>query len=289
MTTDTRSPLRIGRVTLNVHDVARVADFYHTTVGLELLAADQASATLGAGSTVLLELHGDPALPARSPGDAGLFHTAFLLPTRADLSRWIAHARRQGLRLEGAADHLVSEAVYLSDPEGNGIEIYADRPRSEWRYTNGMVEMANKPLDFDGLLAGTGDQTWRGLPKESTIGHVHLQVGAIVPAEAFYGGLLGFELTCRYPGGSFFATGGYHHQLAANIWNSRGAGPRRAPTTGLANVEMVAADAGVIDTLRGRVEATHPIEVAADDGLTIYDPWGTCLSLTPDGETLNGP
>ncbi|MDA3922923.1 MAG: VOC family protein [Salinisphaera sp.] len=282
MTTDTRTSLRIGRVTLNVRDVARVADFYHTTVGLEVLAADHASATLGAGSTALLELRGDPTLPSRSPRNAGLFHTAFLLPTRADLGRWIAHARRRNLQLDGAADHLVSEAVYLSDPEGNGIEIYADRPCSQWRYANGRVEMANNVLDFEGLHIAAGTDTWQGFPKHATLGHVHLQVGAIEPAEAFYRALLGFELTCRYPGASFFATGGYHHQIAANIWNSAGAGTRHEPTAGLANVEIVASHQGVIDAIRERLDTTRSNKgwSLSEPSLSLDDPWGTHLSLT---------
>jgi len=250
--------LSIGRVALTVHDLDRVSDFYQQAVGLHLLRAEAGFAALGVDHKVLLELRCDPAARRRAPREAGLFHTAFLLPTRADLGRWTGHARQTRQPLVGASDHGVSEALYLTDPEGNGIEVYADRPRSSWSWENGQVAMVTESLDMEALIASGGPQSWQGIPTGSIVGHVHLQVGALAPAEAFYSGVLGLEVTCRYPGAVFYGSGGYHHHLATNIWNSRGAGVRIEPSTGLADVEIVGAASG---------------------GQTLFDPWGTAITL----------
>lgn len=230
---------RIGRVALVVNDLERIAGFYRDAIGLEPLASDGTVALLGVGDVPLLELRSDKSARRAGPREAGLFHTAFLLPDRADLGRWLKHAARSRLQLQGASDHEVSEALYLSDPEGNGIEIYADRPRDEWEWRDGTVRMGTYALDLD-ALAAAGGADWAGMPQGSTVGHVHLQVGAIPEAEAFMSGL-GADITHRYPGGTFFSWGGYHHHIATNTWNSRGAGPRDFPVTGLAEVEILGA------------------------------------------------
>jgi catechol 2,3-dioxygenase len=265
----------LGRVVLTVRNLDAVQAFYERSVGLHVLRRDGESAELGAGRDVLLELRRDPAARFRSPREAGLFHTAFLLPGRADLGRWVKHAAATRAPVVGASDHAVSEAIYLSDPEGNGVEIYVDRPASTWRRNGHEVEMTTEQLDIDDLVAQAGARAWAGFPEGSTVGHVHLQVGAIPTAEAFYAGILGFDLTCRYPGGSFFASDGYHHHLATNVWNSRGAGPRELPTTGLAEFE-IRADAARIEAIRQRAAQ------AGDGGerLVLRDPWGTAVALT---------
>jgi catechol 2,3-dioxygenase len=258
MTAIATAPLRIGRVSLTVHDLDRVGAFYQEALGLQRIAGDATSLQLGAGGVVLLELRRDPDATRASTREAGLFHTAFLLPSRADLGRWLTHAAKTRLPIQGASDHLVSEAVYLADPEGNGVEIYADRPRAEWRWAEGAVVMATEALDVQGVMASGGGEPWRGAPAGTTIGHVHLQVGAIPAADAFYGTLLGFDLMCRYPGASFLGSGGYHHHFGANIWNSRGARMRPERTTGLAEVEIVAADAAIVAGIAGRAEGATP-------------------------------
>lgn len=265
----------LGRVVLTVRNLDAVQAFYERSVGLHVLRRDGESAELGAGRDVLLELRRDPAARFRSPREAGLFHTAFLLPGRADLGRWVKHAAATRAPVVGASDHAVSEAIYLSDPEGNGVEIYVDRPASTWRRNGHEVEMTTEQLDIDDLVAQAGARAWAGFPEGSTVGHVHLQVGAIPTAEAFYAGILGFDLTCRYPGGSFFASDGYHHHLATNVWNSRGAGPRELPTTGLAEFE-IRADAARIEAIRQRAAQ------AGDGGerLVLRHPWGTAVALT---------
>lgn len=262
------APVEIGRVTLTVHDLPRVSDFYERMLGLARLSGDGAEAVLGAGAVPVLALRADPAARWRAGTEAGLFHNAFLLPARAALGRWLVHAAGRGLRLEGASDHLVSEAVYLSDPEGNGIEVYADKPRSAWRGPDGRLRMATERLDL-GAVAGAADGPWTGAPEGTVMGHVHLQVGDAGTAERFFTGTLGMETTAHYPGAAFVSWGGYHHHLAGNAWNSRGAGRREQPSTGLAEVD-----------LRANPEAFAQLS-ARWGGTRTQDPWGTAFALSP--------
>lgn len=259
--TPDQDPISVGGVALTVRDLARVGDYYQRVIGLSWIAGDGESLTLGAGDRPLLELRRDPGARPRSPREAGLFHTAFLLPTRADLGRWAKQAIAERIPVQGMSDHLVSEAIYLADPEGNGIEIYADRPRADWTWQGGQVAMATEALDMDGLLATTTGR-WSGAPEGSLIGHVHLQVGSVPEAEAFYRDRIGFSVTTHYPGASFFATGGYHHHVAANVWNSRNAGPRQMPSTGLAELRLSVRDPERLARLGG-------------EGARFADPWGT--------------
>ncbi|MFT0860783.1 VOC family protein [Ancylobacter sp. G4_0304] len=260
--------LAMGRVALTVNDLDEVARFYRQAVGLHLLRQDGETAELGADGTVLLELRADRAARRRGSREAGLFHTAFLLPTRADLGRWAKHAMATRPPVVGASDHLVSEAIYLTDPEGNGVEIYADRPASSWHWSEGKVQMATEALNLHSLIAEAGETPWQGFPAGSTIGHVHLQVGALSLAEEFYAAKLGLDITCRYPGGTFYAANGYHHHIATNIWNSRGAGERTYPSTGLAEVE-IRLGAARLSAIAGEGEAR----------LELADPWGTRIAL----------
>ncbi|WP_051356782.1 VOC family protein [Azorhizobium doebereinerae] len=262
--------LAMGRVALTVNDLDRVAAFYQQAVGLHRLSGDAASLELGVGDTVLLQLRRDAAARRRSPREAGLFHTAFLLPARADLARWTRHAMATHTPVVGASDHAVSEAIYLSDPEGNGVEIYADRPASAWAWQDGQVKMVTEALDFEGLLASAPDGAWQGFPEGSRVGHVHLQVGAIAPAEAFYAGVLGLDVTCHYPGATFYAANGYHHHVATNVWNSRGAPVRDYPSTGLAEVTIEAGPS--------RLEAIAA-RASVSEASTLTDPWGTAIAL----------
>jgi catechol 2,3-dioxygenase len=230
--TDTAQHLAIGEVALRVRDLDRVSPFYRDAIGLEEVPAPDGAVGLGAGGVRLLTLVGDP--DARTPDalSAGLFHTAFLLPSRAALAGWLAHAIARQLPIDGASDHLVSEAIYLADPEGNGIEVYADRPRSAWRWDTAAVAMDTRPLDCRGLLA-TAAGPVHTLPPGTRVGHVHLKVGDTIEAESFWTAALGLEVTSRRPGAVFMAADGYHHHVAANAWMSRGAGPRDLQTTGL--------------------------------------------------------
>lgn len=255
------APLQIGRVALIVNDLNRIGDFYQSVIGLNRISGDGESLTLGQGQQALVELRQDRAARPR-PEEAGLFHTAFLLPDRAALGRWLRHVADARQPLTGASDHLVSEALYLRDPEGNGIEVYVDRSRDAWPRRGDQVVMDTRRLDLADLAAAA-DGRWTGAPDGTVIGHVHLQVGELARAEAFYTDGLGMDRMAHVPGASFFASGGYHHHLATNVWHSRGAGPRSADAAGLAEV-VLAADPEPLHRL-----GTGPL----------IDPWGSQLRV----------
>jgi catechol 2,3-dioxygenase len=276
--TSARAPVRIGTVALTVRDLDTVSRFYQQVMGLTPIETGNGLVRLGIGTTALLELRHDPTAALASRRAAGLFHTAFLVPSRADLAHWLLQAAEQRVAVHGASDHLVSEAIYLADPEGNGIEVYRDRPSETWAWRDGLVEMDTRALDLNALAGTVRSPEWSGLPEGSCIGHVHLQVGALEHAESFYSALLGLEVVCRYPGATFLSSGGYHHHIATNIWNSRGAPIRSQPTTGLANIEFVT-DAGVLDAVRSRLSPEQPAE-ASPGRLSLRDPWGTSITVT---------
>jgi catechol 2,3-dioxygenase len=260
------APIEISRVVLTVRDLPGVADFYQRTLGLIDLSRSTDRVALGVDGRTVLDLIGDPAARQATPREAGLFHTAFLMPSRPALARWLIHAANSGVQLQGASDHLVSEAIYLADPEGNGIEVYVDRPRDRWHGADGAIRMATERLDLNDL-ARAADAPWSGAPDGMVVGHVHLQVGAVPEAEAFYSGQLGLPVMARYPGAAFYGSGGYHHHIATNVWNSRGAGLRNQPSTGLTEL-VLAVDTAELDAIRAR---------GGSDRMS--DPWGTKVTL----------
>lgn len=258
------TPVSIGRVGLKARDAQKLAAFYSDILGLQEMDGDNGAIALGVGGRTLLEIAEDRSAEPDDPREAGLFHTAFLLPERADLARWSLFARDRNMRLEGASDHLVSEAVYLSDPEGNGIEIYADRAPESWTKTADGIAMATERLDFGSLLSTVpdGDAGWQGAPENTVIGHVHLRVGDPVTAEAWWHEAQGFDTMTRYGSQAvFLATGGYHHHIGANSWRSAGAGKRNPNRTGLSWLELKSRN------------ATAETEFA--------DPWGTVVRVAP--------
>ncbi len=267
-------PWHIGAVALRVRDLAAQTAYYRDAIGLAVLADGPGLAVLGVDGEALVRLEAG-AKPATSP--AGLFHLALLLPSRSALADWLAHAVKTGVGLEGASDHLVSEALYLSDPEGNGIEIYRDRRRADWPRRDGAVAMATQRLDLDALLAEASPGDYAGMPGGTRMGHIHLRVGDTDAADAFYRDALGFDLMVRYPGASFLASGGYHHHIGANIWGSRGAGPRRPGEAGLDFFELVARDASAFETMRRQMLAAGGIE--SDATVSASDPWGSRIVL----------
>ena len=243
------APSYVSHVTLAVRDLPTVAVFYRDVIGFAVLSQDEHRVALGCGGHMLLTLVAEPGGARDDPASAGLFHIAFLFPGRVDLGRWLRHATAIGLTLDGAADHLVSEAVYLHDPEGNGIELTADRPRSAWRWSEGQVAMANARLDLTGLMS-IDDSPWTGAPPGTVIGHVHLRVGEMATAADFFAGTLGMTLTRGLPQAAFMSSGGYHHHLAGNVWQSAGAGRRDPAVAGLREVALHASDsraAGVFE------------------------------------------
>ena len=277
--TSAGAPLRIGAVALTVRDLEEMSRFYRQVIGLTSIEREAGIERLGVGETILLELRHDPSAPLADRRAAGLFHIAFLLPSRADLGQWLRQTAEQRIGLQGASDHGVSEAIYLGDPEGNGIEMYTDRPSADWTWNNGAIAMKTDHLDIDDLLLSATPARWERLPEGSIVGHVHLQVGAIAPAETFFGAVLGFDTTARVPGGSFFGSGRYHHHLAANTWNSLNAPVRTAPTTGLANVEIIAADPARLAAIATKAERAGLVVEGRPLRFSLRDPWGTSLTF----------
>jgi catechol 2,3-dioxygenase len=267
----------LGPVRLRVADLDGLAGFYRRAIGLHDLPSDDGTARLGTlGGTPLVELVGDPSAPARPPRTTGLFHLAVLLPSRADLAQAVHRVTGAGWGFDGAADHLVSEALYLTDPEGNGIEIYRDRPRHEWAYRDGELEMGTLAIDLDGVLgalpAGTADE---GVPDGTVMGHVHLQVRDIPEAEAFYSGALGFDVMVRgYPGALFVAAGGYHHHLGLNTWGTRAAPAPPIGARGLDRYTLVLPPGADLDLVAARLSEAGHEAAGSGDGLTAADPSG---------------
>ncbi|MFB6106748.1 MAG: VOC family protein [Halobacteriaceae archaeon] len=288
MTDDTDGPTalpagtRVGRVALTVGDLDRVLPVYRDALGFDV-DREGHRCRLDAGGRPLVVLVEAPDAPERPPDAAGLFHVAVRVPTRAALADALASLREHGATLTGASDHLVSEALYLRDPEGNGVEVYRDRPRSEWpRTANGGVEMDTLPLDLEDLsTAATGDPT---LPAGTDVGHVHLEVTDLAAAESFYVDALGLRVQARYgDGATFLAAGDYHHHVGLNVWNGRS-----APATGgrgLRWFELVLPDEDAVEAARRRLAAVT--EVTTRGGVVrVADPDGTAVRLTSgDGAT----
>jgi len=217
--------IALGAVSLTVSDLDAVASFYERAVGLGAVERSEGRMRLGVeAGRPLVELVEEPDAPPPPRWSSGLFHLALLVPSRAELARAVRRVTGAGGRFTGASDHLVSEALYLNDPEGNGIEIYRDRPREEWEHTGGEVRMSTLALDLDAVMAelpaGDGPD---GMPPGTVMGHVHLSVADLAETESFYADVLGFDVTVRsYPGALFLSAGGYHHHVGANTWTSAG-------------------------------------------------------------------
>jgi len=272
----------LGPVRLLVADLPRVRDYYEQAIGLQALAADGEVVALGAdGGAPLVELVARADAPPRRPGSSGLFHLALLLPSRAALAAALRRLVLAHAPLAGASDHLVSEALYVADPEGNGIELYRDRPRAQWeRDERGELAMATLPLELDDLLAAAPAEAPGPAPAGTRVGHVHLQVAELGAAEAFYAGLLGFEVMVRgYPGALFVAAGGYHHHVGLNTWSSAGGPPNAPGTRGLERFTVALPDAGALAAAAERLERGGVATEARDGGLLARDPFGNAVLL----------
>jgi len=276
---------RLGAVRLQVADLERSLRFYEGTLGMRIVDRTEGRAALAAqgDDRVLVELvERAGARPAR--GRLGLYHFAILLPDRPSLGRFVRHLAAIGVRA-GAGDHVVSEAFYLTDPDGLGIEVYADRPRSTWQRIGRELMLATDPVDVQSLVRAAGDEPWTGMPAGTVIGHVHLHVGDIEKGAEFYAESLGFDrITWSYPGALFLGAGGYHHHLGTNTWAGVGA---PSPAEGDAQllewtIELPTA-ADVAAAAASLARAGHPLEADTNDAVT-RDPWGTRVRVKVAGE-----
>lgn len=286
----------IGHVHLQVSDLERTLAFYGDLLGFRQVARDGIKATLSATGrapyqVVLTERSGARRKPG---GTAGLYHVAIRFPHRRALARVFRRLVAHEWPFQGFADHLVSEALYLADPDGNGLELYVDRPREQWRRRNGQLEMATDPLDVEGLLAeADNDSTpWTGIDPGTDIGHVHLHVSDLSQAEAFYSGLLGLEVTQRsYPGALFLSAGGYHHHLGVNVWAGVSAPPPPSDAVGLLSFSLALPNEEAWQVLLRRLqESGMGMEELRTDAhatnVLIHDPDGNGVELRVEKKVI---
>lgn len=264
----------VGRVALTVTDFGRSLPYYQERIGLQLLHQAASVAHLGVNNTVLLELTERPSAPPLS-GHTGLYHFALLVPSRLELARVIHHLVETETPIGGASDHLVSEALYLSDPDGNGIEIYRDRSRDEWPTQAGRIQMATRPMDVPGVLQTlTGnDPSWNGLHPQTKMGHIHLHVAHLEEAENFYTQAVGFDLITRYGrAAAFVSAGGYHHHLGMNTWAGVGAPPPPPDAVGLDWFEILVPNDETLQATAVRLQQHQVPFNQTEDGLFLHDP-----------------
>ncbi|HEX6022031.1 MAG TPA: VOC family protein [Solirubrobacter sp.] len=268
--------LRLGPVALTVTDLARSVAWYEQSLGLHVQARDDARAELGDGSVTVLALHEDR--EARRAGrHAGLYHVALLYPTREELARATVRLVATATAIQGASDHRTHEAIYLADPDGNGLELAADRPRDQWPPNLGY-DSGPAPLDFDALLATvSGEEPTERVATGLRVGHLHLHVGDIDRGLAFYRDVLGFELQANLGSAVFLSAGGYHHHVALNVWRGRGVGPAPEHTVGLRYWTVELPD---VDAVRARIDAAGIAIEEAEDGFVVRDPWNIALRFT---------
>ena len=269
----------VGGVHLQVSDLRLSAAYYQQVIGLRVVKEANDVATLGArgDDRPLVTLHTAARVTAARRGSFGLYHFAILLPDRSALGRFGAHLASLNLRI-GMADHLVSEALYLWDPDGLGIEVYTDRPREKWQWRDRELVMTTDPLDLDDVIAAGGGLKWDGLPPGTTLGHVHLHVGSLKDAEGFYSRGLGLDKTVwSYPGALFLSAGGYHHHLGANTWSP---GPAPSPHQArLLEWELVVPSVEDVMAVERSIRSAGYVSEHADDSLSVADPWGTRVRI----------
>ncbi len=270
--------LTLGAVHLVVTDLDRSVRFYERSIGLRIRDRDDETAWLGAGAADLIVLHARPGA-GRAGRHAGLYHLALLHPTRQDLARALHRLAATDTAIQGASDHGISEAIYLPDPDGNGIELAADRPREHWGDLRDPTTVGPRPLDLAGLAALVpAGEAGPHADRDVRVGHLHLHVGDVEDALAFYRDVIGFEVMTRFQGAAFLSAGGYHHHLGVNTWRGEGAPAAPAGAVGLERW-TVNVDPEAITAVTGRL-ATAGIPFAEQDGtIAVDDPWGMTLEL----------
>lgn len=274
MTNSIHPNTSIGRVSLKVADLGHSLDFYQRSLGFTVHHRENGSASLGAGGPDLLELV-EQTGARQMRGTTGLYHYAVRVPSRTQLAFSLKNILQTQTLVQGFSDHLVSEAIYLPDPDGNGIEIYRDRPRDQWPRENGRLRMATEPLDLDDLLSELDGhaENWSGLHSDTIIGHVHLHVRDIPEAERFYRDVLGFDLVLRYgPSAAFLSAGGYHHHIGVNTWAGAGAPPPPEDAVGLRWFEISSPSQDALEQVAGQArQAGYTLE-EREEGLYLRDP-----------------
>ena len=273
---------RLGHVHLTVGDLEKEATFYQEVLGLRLHRREGDSAALGTGAEDLLLLT-ERRGAGRAPGTTGLYHFCLLVPARVELAQLLRRLTETRAPVQGMVDHHTAEAIYLADPEGNGIELDADRPRRQWPPPGEMARRGNAPLDVDGLLAelAGAPEPWAGLPPETTVGHVHLHVADLATARALYHGLLGFDETMQFPGqAGFVSAGGYHHHIAYNIWAGIGAPPPPADALGLRHFTVRLPSEAELARVVGRIREAGLAVEETDEGQLVRDPSRNGVLLT---------
>jgi len=277
--------MKIGYVSLNVSNLQKSLDFYQSVLGFKRVGRPSGEKALldADGSSYLVELlpvknndAGNEAEHIRVPRRAGLYHFAVLLPERKFLADMLVNLneKRDSVYFEGMANHLVSESIYIRDPDFNGIEIYCDRPRSEWSWEGGQIQMATERLDIQDLLKDKTDKGWKGMPARTVIGHMHLHVSNLAKAMAFYSKILGLNLTCKFPGAHFFAADKYHHHVAANTWLGEGVPPAAPEKVGL-NHLGIALPAQELENTTAHIENSG---IAIKESM-LHDPDGIKIRL----------
>ncbi len=274
--------MTLGHVALTVSNLSRSIEFYRDVLGFQLREEAGGVAHLTAGGEDIVVLHENP--QARQVrGTSGLYHFAVLVPSRLELAKSLKQLVETQWPLQGFADHLVSEAIYLPDPDGNGIEIYRDRPRADWPRLNGQIRMATDPLDIDGLMAELDGQAepWNGLHRQTVLGHMHLHVGNLPQANQFYGGLIGLDLITRFGNSALFmSAGGYHHHLGLNTWAGVGAPPPPPDAIGLRYFTMKLPKPDEVGIIADRARDAGGSIEEYDEGLLLRDPFQNGVLLT---------
>lgn len=272
----------VSQVELKVADLHRALEFYQQIIGFKVIEQTERKAVLSAnGVTPLVTIEQPEDIIPKQPRTTGLYHYALLLPSRTNLARLIRHFIQTRYPLQGASDHLVSEALYLADPDGNGIEIYTDRPSTDWTWKGGQVEMVTDPLDVESILAEDDGKPWTGLPTGTIMGHIHLHVSEFNKTEEFYCEGLGFEIVTRYGGQALFiSTGGYHHHIGLNTWAGVGAPAPAKNSAGMSSYTVVFPDNQTRIKAVERLEQLGASVNQNHDVFVTVDPSGNSIRLT---------
>ncbi|KOP81592.1 VOC family protein [Cytobacillus solani] len=269
----------VSQVHLKVADLNRSITFYQQVIGFQLIEQTENKASLSAdGKTALVTIEQPENIRPKQPRTTGLYHFALLLPSRSDLAKVIEHFIKIGYPLQGASDHLVSEALYLADPDGNGIEIYADRPSTTWKWNQTEVVMSTERLDIESILAEGDGKPWSGLPSDTIMGHIHLHVSELHKTEEFYCKGLGFDIVTRYGGQALFiSTGRYHHHIGLNTWNGIGAPAPSENSVGLKNFTLIYPNE---ETRKAAVASLEKI------GAAVFQENGQFMTEDPSGNRI---